>query len=342
VYVSDSVSRAVSARELEQLRAAITAMLVPTRVAILSGPPNTFDVQGSQLFEVPQLLAGAIDRRGLYVVVDASNDSFGSIDMTTVGVRTRVAPQDAELAVGRDVVPELRVVTRIRYALRVVATGARPLRGVAKRVLDRRSKALDSTPITTEDAVAVGFLGGGTVAGFALPTLRWWRRRPRRVRRARVAPVVREPGAEIGRQASAAVARLAAAIDAAQQPPDEAFELYSAASKAEHDARNPVDRVGALVLAEDGEAALAGRARPQRCFFDPDHHGQTTRTRWRLGGEEAEVPACERCVRRLRAGHAPDALGDRGKPYYERDTVWGRTGLGTIDDELGAKVLSGR
>jgi hypothetical protein len=138
------------------------------------------------------------------------------------------------------------------------------------------------------------------------------------------------------------VARLAAAIQAAPQPSDEAFDLYSAASKAEREARTAVDSVGALILAEDGEAALAGRPRPKRCFFDPEHRGATTTTRWRLGDEEAEVPACGRCAEALRDGRAPDALGDRGEPYFKRDSVWARTGFGAIDDELAARVLAGR
>jgi hypothetical protein len=342
VYVSDSVSRAVSARDVTQLRAAVAAMPVPTRVAILSGPPNNFDVEGASLFDLPELLAGAIDRPGLYVVVDATDDGFGSVHMTAVGARTRVAPADVERAVGRDVPGTQRIVTRVRYALRVAATGARPLRGVADRALARDLATEDKNPNATEDAVAIGFMGVGSVAGFVWPTLRWWRRRPRRARPARLEAVVREPDADIAARARDAVAQLSAAIDAAQQPPDEAFELYSAASKAESEARTPVDHVGALVLAQKGAATVAGDVPRRRCFFDPDHRGKVTLTRWRLGHKEAEVPACPRCVRRLRAGRAPDSLGDDGKPYFERDTVWGRTGFGTVDDDLAATVLSGR
>jgi hypothetical protein len=153
---------------------------------------------------------------------------------------------------------------------------------------------------------------------------------------------VREPGPETVREASEALERLAATIAAAERPSDQAFDLYSAASKAQREARTPVDSVGALVLAQDAAAVLAGRPIPRRCFFDPGHRGATTHTRWRLERAEAEVPACPRCVRTLRAGRVPDVLGDRGTPYYERDTVWARTGFGSIDDELAAKVLAGR
>lgn len=194
--------------------------------------------------------------------------------------------------------------------------------------------------------------GVGVVAGFVLPTVLWWRRRPRRRprptrrprdrRRAGIRPAVREPAANVAGKAREAVARLAVAIDAAEQPADAAFDLYAAASKAEREARTPVDSLGALILARDGQAVLAGRAPRRRCFFHPEHDGATSLTRWRRGGEEAEVPACERCVQALGAGRAPDVLGDRGRPYYERDTVWARTGFGAVDDELAEKVLGGR
>ena len=96
------------------------------------------------------------------------------------------------------------------------------------------------------------------------------------------------------------------------------------------------------MLARDVEAVLAGREPRRRCFFDPEHAAPTRPTRWRLGGDEAEVPACERCERALRGAVGPTCSADRGSPYYERDTVWARTGFGAIDDELAAKVLAGR
>jgi hypothetical protein len=40
-------------------------------------------------------------------------------------------------------------------------------------------------------------------------------------------------------------------------------------------------------------------------------------------------------------GRAPAALQDRGRPYFERDTLWARTGFGALDDDLPARVLAG-
>ena len=336
VVVSDSVSRAISAAEVSRLRAIVRAMPVPTRVAIISGHPD--DVRVSDL---PDLLGGAVDKPGLYLVADATDDFLGDVEVASVAVRPRVPADDIERAVYRDVGTEGSVFERIRYALRVAQTGVRPRKDVAARKLDADVGDRED-PYATEDIVAFVFLGVGAVGGFALPTVRWWRRRPGRARGAHGLPAVREPGPDTAREASAAVARLSAAIDAAEQPPDAAFDLYSAASKADREARTPVDSIGALVLAQDGADVLAGRPRRQRCFFDPDHRGTMTTTRWRLGDEEAEVPACERCALALREGGVPGVLGDRGRPYYERDTIWARTGFGTVDDELAEKVLSGR
>ena len=173
--------------------------------------------------------------------------------------------------------------------------------------------------------------------------MRWWRRRPQAEGfTPRKPPLLREPGDDVAIRSSQAVARLAAAIAAAAQPSDEVFERYSAASKADREARAPIDHVGALLLAREGETLLAGDRPRRRCFFDPSHEGVVTDTRWRLGSEETEVPACRRCVRRLKADRMPDTLGDGGRPYYERDSVWARTGFGAIDDELAARVLAGR
>jgi hypothetical protein len=356
VFVSDSVSRAVSPAEVERLREAVDAMAVPTRVVIVSGPPGNFDLRGPNPSELPLLLAGAVDRRGLYVVADATGGA-GSVNIATVGARTRVPPDDVEHALLHDVGDESRVVTAILYALSVATTGKRTLLGAGDRARDAATRRQDARNSSApEDRVAIGFGSAGILAGLVVPTVFWRRRRsreaartrprpPRRVRGPRRPlgpPVVREPDADVAAQAARAIEGLASAIAAAAQPSDEAFELYSAAAKADREARTPIDHYGAFLLTRDAKAALKGRARPRRCFFDPGHDGPTDDTRWRLGHREAEVPACARCVRALAADRTPDTLGDRGKPYYERDTIWARTGFGAIDDELAAKVLSGR
>ena len=140
VHVSDSVSRAVSAAEAARLRAAVRAMPVLTRVAIISGAPGDVQVEGPHQFELPQLLPGAIDRPGIYLVAIAGSEP-GSIALTVVGPRIRVTSEDVERAVTQDMVPGTRIVAQIRYALRFAATGERPLRGAAERARRPRRQA---------------------------------------------------------------------------------------------------------------------------------------------------------------------------------------------------------
>lgn len=141
-------------------------------------------------------------------------------------------------------------------------------------------------------------------------------------------------------QAREELTRLSGALAAAGSPPPAAFDLYAAASKALEDERRPVDLVAAVALARSGDAALAGRPTAP-CFFDPRHGTGTERTRWRLGREEAVLPACRACAKAVRRGRAPAALQDRGRPYFEQDTLWARTGFGAVDDALPARVLAG-
>ena len=175
IYVSDSVTRAVSAAELSRLRAAVRAMPWPTRVVILGSAPGNRDVRGTSLYDVPGLLGGALDRRGLYVVTDATDDISGTVHVAAVGVRPHVSASEVAFATLTDYEPKQRVAGRVRYALRVAATGERPLRGAARRALDADEPEHDD-PNATEDAVAITGIGVGGLAGFAIPAWLWWRR----------------------------------------------------------------------------------------------------------------------------------------------------------------------
>ncbi|MEO9325913.1 hypothetical protein ABFT23_20635 [Nocardioides sp. C4-1] len=103
-----------------------------------------------------------------------------------------------------------------------------------------------------------------------------------------------------------------------------------------------LDLVGAEVLARTGRSALdPGQTLYRCCFVDP-RHGR--------GRHEAEVggglsvPVCRPCRRHLERHETPVALGDgrRGRPYYEGDSVWARTGYGTLTDTLWSDVARER
>jgi hypothetical protein len=64
-------------------------------------------------------------------------------------------------------------------------------------------------------------------------------------------------------------------------------------------------------------------------------------TRWRRAGQDVTIPACTDCAALLGDGKAPPVLQDRGRPYWDRDTVWARTGFGAIDDDVADIVLAG-
>jgi hypothetical protein len=99
-------------------------------------------------------------------------------------------------------------------------------------------------------------------------------------------------------------------------------------------------RPGLYLVADRSPFTLRGEP-VAPCFFDPRHGPAVQRTRWRLGGQEAELPACKACAKAVATGRAPVALEDRGPPYYEQDTLWARTGFGALDDGLRARVLAG-
>ena len=126
--------------------------------------------------------------------------------------------------------------------------------------------------------------------------------------------------------------------EAAQERQQQALDAYAAPRRVLSSEPRMVDLVGALVLVEDGSSALAaaealeaGRRPPRAaplCFFDPRHPGSTKRLKWK---EHLNVPACAACRAALRTGHCPpDTLLDDGRPWFETDSLWARTGFGVL------------
>ena len=98
---------------------------------------------------------------------------------------------------------------------------------------------------------------------------------------------------------------------------------------------------GGVARAGRRELAIAlGQARTSYrvCFFDPTHTTATRTAEWRFGDSEVEVPVCRACQKAVDAGRAPEALtvrrGGRMRAYYEGDTVWARTGYGSLTTDL--------
>ncbi|HEV2776855.1 MAG TPA: hypothetical protein VGV90_14775, partial [Solirubrobacteraceae bacterium] len=136
--------------------------------------------------------------------------------------------------------------------------------------------------------------------------------------------------------------------EAAQERQQHALDAYAAARRVLASDPRMVDLVGALVLVEDGTRALAaaealeaGRPAPPPvplCFFDPRHPASTKPVEWK---PDLTVPACGACRSDLRRGRPPDALRDDGRPWFETDSLWARTGFGVFDPDLAERVGRG-
>ncbi|HEV2059065.1 MAG TPA: hypothetical protein VGR11_06895, partial [Solirubrobacteraceae bacterium] len=138
------------------------------------------------------------------------------------------------------------------------------------------------------------------------------------------------------------------ASNTAQERQQHALDAYAAARRVLASEPRMVDLVGALVLVEDGSRALAaaealeaGRPAPRTaplCFFDPRHPGSTRPVAWQGG---LTVPACTTCRAALRANRPPDALLDDGRPWFETESLWARTGFGVFAPDLAQRVGRG-
>lgn len=335
LFVSPSLVRIAPAAELDRLRRQIRAMPFPTYVALV---PRFDDEPGLRtLDDLPGLLRERMGKDGLYLVADGSGFSLdaGAYGVTTRGDVRRVS------IVASDAVPRhLGPVARVSFALRHLATGA-----AATRSNDAERAADDARPWW--------IFGGAALVGFVVPlgivavtpgarARRRLRRAERPAREERPATVSTAPDRSASRQqAQERTAELARAVAEADAPTDIAMRAYEAASAvlSRRDAE-PIDFVGADVLATIGLEALAGRTwRP--CFFDPRHGEGDTATTWRRGADDATLPTCGACAKDVERGRTPASLPDRGAPYWERDTLWARTGFGAIDDRIADVVLAG-
>ena len=200
--------------------------------------------------------------------------------------------------------------------------------------------------------------GTGVGAGLLvllLQTLRGWpgwgRRTPSgESRAARPAPVPAPPDPVVARaEAEAALASLAGRLRSAAPRPgqdghDRALRARDAADLL-LTSSDPLDLVGALVLARAGEHELRRRSSSALacCFFDPRHTGPLQQLQERYGDADLLLTACRACTRDVADGVEPAALHAPGRrpfahprPYYEGTSVWARTGYGSLTADLGA------
>ena len=329
VYVSRSLSRAVPPAQVAALRRAVAAAPDPAFVVV--APSFGEEPALGTLRALPDLLHDRLDRDGIYLAVDASSSAYAQ----AFGVKPATDIDRLGTRVYNDR-PDAKPGEAARYALTLLTTGNR---APVPRQPRHYEDSVNALPV-----VAAGLAGGALGFGvLGWPWLAGLRRR--RAQRAAATPALAPmspplDAAALRDDAHEALAELSASLAAAKQPPDAAFDAYAAASKLLEDEPRAIELLGALELARAGRAALCGRPR-RPCFFDPRHGAGTNETRWQLGSEETDIPACRACARAIEQDRAPLALLDDGRPYFERDTLWARTGFGAIADDLARRVLAG-
>jgi hypothetical protein len=340
VYVSPALSRVVSPSDEAALRRAVAAMPYPTFVVV--APRFTDETDPETFSDLPTLLHDRLDRDGLYLVANEGGSELGA---AAFGVRPRGDASRLSSTV-LDAVPRRDgPVARVLVALDVLRSGTVPDRSVEaeEAAEDNRFWWILGFVTLATAAVVVG-------AASATPGAR--RRRAERRRRSGDAGAAREAAppavapeidrGEARREAQDAVAGLARAIAEAPAPPDRALCSYDAASHVLGRKRaRAIDYVGARTLAAAGRAQLGGRDTWRPCLFDPRHGEGVRPTRWRRGGQDVSIPACADCAAAIGRGASPPVLQDRGRPYWDRDTVWARTGFGAVDDAVADVVLAG-
>jgi hypothetical protein len=337
LYVSATLARVVLPGDVTRIRAELRRYHHPAYVVAI--PTFGGESDATTVEDLPDILHDRVGRPGLYVAADAD----GLVSAQAFGVPVHTDLETLDTTTYNDTAGE-RVGQQLAYAVRLVTTGRRsPVSPPGHTpVVD----ALEWVAGALGAALAIALVFGRRIAGGV-------RRRRARAADVRAHAVMRPrrdaaAAGEIDRAATERDARrelasLSAALATADHPPEPAFDCYAAASKVLGEPRpQPVDLLGAWALLRHGHALIDGTHPPRpACFFDPRHPRDAQTTRWRVHGEDITLPACADCARTVRRGRAPRAALDHGEPYYERDTIWARTGFGTLDDGLATDILEG-
>ena len=369
VVVDPSLAEAVPAAPRRAVLRAIKAAPYPVWVVLVPLTPG--DRYGGDASRFLRVIHGRLGRDGLYVTADDRLLTHMAVGIDDEGPDLNQASTVGNFESRDFDEPQIAKVRRFVEVLSAPDLAARFERTEA-RLREQRETFSPPPPATTADdgdgdggngwLLPVGVLTA-LGAGSALV-------HRRRRRHARPAPddgplipvrvFAHAHTAEAGELREHIEERLLAFADridrtagpssgAAQERQGHALDAYAAARRVLASDPRMVDLVGALVLVEDGSHALAaaealeaGRPAPGPavlCFFHPRHPGQTKPVDWKQG---LTVPACGTCRAALRTGHRPpDTLLDEGRPWFETDSVWARTGFGVFEPDLAERVSRG-
>jgi hypothetical protein len=155
-------------------------------------------------------------------------------------------------------------------------------------------------------------------------------------------------GGRLRRAARSEADGLAAALAAAEGDPgnpgrDRALACYDAAALLVAERKDRLDLLGALVLAREGQTALADRdplPRPP-CQVNPLHGSALRRSRRGQGSQRARKlrAVCAGCAGCSGPERDQRAWLEDGVPYYRTTGFWTQVGFGALDAELPARVL---
>jgi hypothetical protein len=154
-------------------------------------------------------------------------------------------------------------------------------------------------------------------------------------------------GQRLHKVARSEIAQLIATLSATQDDPgnpgrDRALACYDAAALLAAERNDRMDLLGAVVLAREGQTALADRNPLPLpvCQVHPLHgpavRRPPPRRRPRPSKPHTVCAGCERCSMPERHKRA---LRVAGVPYYLTSGFWSTVGFGALDPELPARVL---
>jgi hypothetical protein len=329
VFVSDSITRRLDAADRAALERQVEAMPFPTFLVVAPSLSENYLSGPDRL----ALLRDGLGEDGLYIL---SNDRGTDVEVSAFGVQPKMRARDITNATFWDFDRNDPTLEKLEYTLALARGEPRMPRSERAKIPPHEGgPELTPYPGLERDESSAGFgfaILGMFLFGAALSaTVLERRRRRRRSRGHRHAGSL--PAGDVRVRALQAHRRLAHEIERKQRPSERALDLEAAASMALDRMGKPVDDLGALILAERGREALKGNER-ERCYFDPRHSGRATPTRWTTGRAAIEVPACKSCARSIAAGKVPDSLWDGDRPYWQRESVWARTGFGALQRDL--------
>lgn len=338
VWISDSVTRRIDDGDRATLQRAVEDMPFPTYL-VVAPFLSAADVVSDE--DRLALLRDGLGEDGLYIV---SDDRGQAVDATAFGVQLPMRAHDITQAAYWDFDRDDPALPKLEYILALARGEPRMPRAERAEIPPSEGGPMPTPYAGDEESSSAGFgfsILGIFLFGTALSATGLERRRRRRLSRGR-RHAGSLPAGNTRERAISVHSKLARELERKRKPDDRALDLEVAASMALDRKGNPIDDLGALVLAERGREALKGKER-DRCYFDPRHAGWAKPTRWTTGRATIQVPACSKCAKAIAADKAPDSLWDGDRPYWQRETVWARTGIGSLRRDMrGALAEDGR